>query len=108
MLRIQNLKKMLSNRTRFIVKLKNRMRCVGAIDQGTQSTRFSLFDKNKNVIASFQKEFTQIHPEPGSNSTLTFNLYNQLNLYRWCEHDPMEIMDTVHECIEKCIKVCFI
>eukprot|EP00210_Caulerpa_lentillifera_P008533 g8139.t1 len=68
-------------------KLQFAMRCVGAIDQGTQSTRFSLFDKDKNVVATFQKEFTQFHPEPG-----------------WCEHDPKEIMDTVYECIDKTVQ----
>lgn len=42
------------------------MDCIGAIDQGTQSTRFLLYDKTAKLVASHQVEFTQITPEPGS------------------------------------------
>jgi glycerol kinase len=45
-----------------------------SLDQGTTSSRAILFDKDANVIASAQKEFTQIFPKPG-----------------WVEHDPIEI-----------------
>ncbi len=47
---------------------------VGAIDLGTTSNRFILFDKQGNIFASAQKEHEQIFPKPG-----------------WVEHDPMEI-----------------
>ncbi len=56
----------------------NRRRFVGAIDQGTTSTRFMIFDRSGGVVASAQQEFRQILPRPG-----------------WVEHDPSEIMDTV-------------
>ena len=47
---------------------------VGAIDQGTTSTRFIVFDRNGRIVASAQKEHAQIYPKPG-----------------WVEHDPEEI-----------------
>jgi glycerol kinase len=49
-------------------------RYVGAIDQGTTSTRFIVFDRGGNIITSAQKEHRQIFPKPG-----------------WVEHDPVEI-----------------
>jgi len=57
---------------------------IGAIDQGTTSTRFLIFDKAGVPVASHQMEFTQIYPKPG-----------------WMEHDPIEIFDTVKTCISK-------
>ena len=45
-----------------------------AFDQGTTSSRAIIFDKNGHVVATAQKEFTQIYPMPG-----------------WVEHDPMAI-----------------
>jgi glycerol kinase len=47
---------------------------MGAIDQGTTSTRFIVFDRTGAMIASAQKEHRQIYPQPG-----------------WVEHDPLEI-----------------
>ncbi len=47
---------------------------VGAIDQGTTSTRFMIFDHAGRVVASAQREHEQIFPQPG-----------------WVEHDPEEI-----------------
>ncbi len=47
-----------------------------AVDQGTTSTRFMVFDHSGNVVAIDQKEHEQIYPKPG-----------------WVEHDPMEIWD---------------
>ena len=47
---------------------------VAAIDQGTTSTRFMIFDRGGRVVASAQKEHEQIYPKPG-----------------WVEHDPNEI-----------------
>ena len=49
-------------------------RFVGAIDQGTTSTRFILFDRTGAIVASAQREHAQIMPQPG-----------------WVEHDPAEI-----------------
>jgi glycerol kinase len=45
-----------------------------ALDQGTTSSRAILFDRDQNMAAVEQKEFTQIYPHEG-----------------WVEHDPMEI-----------------
>lgn len=50
-------------------------RYVGAIDQGTTSSRFIVFDRAGNTIASAQREHQQIYPRPG-----------------WVEHDPDEIL----------------
>ena len=49
-------------------------RYIGAIDQGTTSTRFILFDEQGGVVALAQREHAQIYPEPG-----------------WVEHDAVEI-----------------
>jgi glycerol kinase len=38
---------------------------VGSIDQGTTSTRFLIFDKQGEIVASHQEEFQQIYPKPG-------------------------------------------
>jgi glycerol kinase len=47
---------------------------VGAIDQGTTSTRFIVFDRTGRIVSSAQREHQQIYPQPG-----------------WVEHDPDEI-----------------
>src|SRR5207247_8138813 len=49
-------------------------RYIGAIDQGTTSTRFIVFDESTRIVAESQKEHAQIYPQPG-----------------WVEHDPVEI-----------------
>jgi glycerol kinase len=48
----------------------------GALDQGTTSTRFMVFDHSGQVVALDQKEHEQIYPKPG-----------------WVEHDPLEIWE---------------
>jgi glycerol kinase len=40
-------------------------RYVGAIDQGTTSTRFIIFDRGGKIIAQAQREHEQIYPRPG-------------------------------------------
>ena len=45
-----------------------------AVDQGTTSTRFMIFNHGGEVVGSCQLEHEQIYPKPG-----------------WVEHDPMEI-----------------
>src|SRR5882672_8262239 len=47
---------------------------IGAIDQGTTSTRFIVFDRAGRLVSSAQKEHEQIFPRPG-----------------WVEHDANEI-----------------
>jgi glycerol kinase len=56
---------------------------VGAVDQGTTSTRFMIFDHAGNVVGVDQKEHEQIYPKPG-----------------WVEHDPMEIITRSNEVID--------
>jgi glycerol kinase len=53
---------------------------IGAIDQGTTSTRFMIFDHSGNIVAVDQREHTQIYPKPG-----------------WVEHDPLEIWERTQE-----------
>ena len=38
---------------------------VAAIDQGTTSTRFIIYDRHRRPVVSHQVEFTQIYPEAG-------------------------------------------
>ena len=61
-------------------------RFVGAIDQGTTSTRFMIFDRDGAVVASAQREFTQIFPRPG-----------------WVEHDAAEIWQTTQAVIAEAL-----
>ena len=60
---------------------------IGAIDQGTTSTRFILFNQKCQIIASSQKEHKQIFPKPG-----------------WVEHDPLEIWQNTKEVISNTLK----
>jgi glycerol kinase len=56
---------------------------IGALDQGTTSTRFIVFDSSGNEIAKHQREHRQILPAAGL-----------------VEHDPTEIMSRVRDVIE--------
>jgi glycerol kinase len=56
---------------------------VGALDQGTTSTRFMIFDHAGAVKGIDQKEHEQIFPKPG-----------------WVEHDPKEIWARCQEVID--------
>ena len=49
-------------------------RFIGALDQGTTSTRFIIFDRQGRIVSVAQQEHRQIYPKPG-----------------WVEHDPLEI-----------------
>jgi glycerol kinase len=55
---------------------------VGALDQGTTSTRFIVFDRGGRIVACEQREHQQIYPKPG-----------------WVEHDPREIWHRTQEVI---------
>jgi glycerol kinase len=55
---------------------------IGAIDQGTTSTRFIVFDRSGRVAAVAQKEHEQIYPQPA-----------------WVEHNPEEIWQNTREVI---------
>jgi glycerol kinase len=55
---------------------------IGAIDQGTTSTRFIVFDRSLKIVSVAQKEHRQIYPQPG-----------------WVEHDPEEIWSATKEVV---------
>ena len=57
---------------------------LGALDQGTTSTRFMVFDRSGKVISSARKEHKQIYPAPG-----------------FVEHRPLEIWQRTLEVIEE-------
>lgn len=57
---------------------------IGAIDQGTTSTRFIVFDRTGKTIACAQEEHRQIYPKPG-----------------WVEHDAEEIWQHTQSVIAK-------
>jgi len=61
---------------------------VGAIDQGTTSTRFIVFDRSGQIVSSAQKPHEQIYPKPG-----------------WVEHDPDEIWRRTEEVIGEAMRV---
>jgi glycerol kinase len=54
----------------------------GALDQGTTSNRFMIFDHGGNFVGLDQKEHEQIFPQSG-----------------WVEHNPMEIRQNTREVI---------
>jgi glycerol kinase len=59
---------------------------VGAIDQGTTSSRFIVFDEAGAIVTVGQKEHEQIYPRPG-----------------WVEHDPLEIWRNTQGVIEQAL-----
>ena len=62
-------------------------RYIGAIDQGTTSTRFIVFDAEGRIVSVAQKEHEQIYPKPG-----------------WVEHDPAEILSNTMRVAEEALK----
>jgi glycerol kinase len=60
---------------------------IGAIDQGTTSTRFMVFDGAGRVVCAAQKEHQQIFPKPG-----------------WVEHDASEIWRRTEEVIREALE----
>jgi glycerol kinase len=63
------------------------MKYIGAIDQGTTSTRFILFDDHGRIVSIAQKEHEQIFPRPG-----------------WVEHNPEEIWQRTVEVIDQALQ----
>lgn len=61
---------LLQNESRRPDDLKNRF--IGAIDQGTTSSRFIIFDCTGVPVAKYQTEFHQIHEYPGYVCYLSF------------------------------------
>jgi glycerol kinase len=60
---------------------------IGALDQGTTSTRFVVFDDRGRIVSGAQKEHKQIYPQPG-----------------WVEHDPEEIWLRTQEVIREAMQ----
>jgi glycerol kinase len=60
---------------------------IGALDQGTTSTRFMVFDRTGRIVSVAQKEHEQIYPHPG-----------------WVEHDPLEIWRRTLEVIDEAVE----
>jgi glycerol kinase len=60
---------------------------VGAVDQGTTSTRFMIFDHAGNEVARHQLEHDQIMPQSG-----------------WVEHDPVEIWERTNTVIQNALR----
>ena len=63
------------------------MKYIGALDQGTTSTRFIIFDERNNIISTSQMEHRQIYPRPG-----------------WVEHNPEEIWNNTCLVIESALE----
>lgn len=57
-----------------------------AIDQGTTGSRVILFDHAGEIHSMAYRELGQIFPQPG-----------------WVEHDPLEIWDSVRDCMDKAL-----
>jgi len=58
-----------------------------AVDQGTTSTRFMVFDHAGQVVGVHQLEHEQIYPQAG-----------------WVEHDPMEIWERTQQVIKAALE----
>ena len=63
------------------------MNYVGAIDQGTTSTRFAVVDRSGRIVAVEHREHRQIYPHPGL-----------------VEHDPEEIRAATEAVVERAIE----
>jgi glycerol kinase len=61
---------------------------IAAIDQGTTSTRFIVFDKQGNIVAVDQKEHKQYYPAPGL-----------------VEHDALEILSNTNDVILNSLRI---
>ncbi len=59
---------------------------IGAVDLGTTSNRFIVFDHTGQIVGLSQKEHQQIFPKPG-----------------WVEHDPLEIWNNTQEVIREAL-----
>ncbi len=60
---------------------------VGAIDQGTTSSRFIVFDRKGQIVSVAQKEHEQIYPKPG-----------------WVEHNAKEIWESTKFVIAEALR----
>jgi glycerol kinase len=58
-----------------------------ALDQGTTSSRAIVFDEEGRAVATAQREFRQIFPQPG-----------------WVEHDPKEILSSQRDTARQAVR----
>lgn len=61
--------------------------CIGAVDQGTQSSRFTIYDKRFNILVSHRVLLRQEYPRTG-----------------WVEQNPLEILESVRQAIREAIQ----
>ncbi|KAF8790083.1 glycerol kinase-like [Argiope bruennichi] len=70
------------------VEISNKVNLIGAVDQGTGSSRFLVFAPDTAEIVTYhQIETKQIYPQAG-----------------WVEQDPMEILSSVLTCIDRTVE----
>ena len=62
---------------------KNLGPLIGAIDQGTSSSRFLVFTSSGELVTYHQLPVTTLTPRQG-----------------WAEQDPIQLLETVVECID--------
>jgi hypothetical protein len=74
-------------RRQFAPHARDFSKYFGAVDQGTSSTRFIIFDEKLAPVASHQQPLNQTFPNPG-----------------WADMDPEEIFNSVNTCVRI---VCF-
>ena len=67
-----------------MTEAQDKIQYVGAVDQGTTSTRFMIFDHAGEEVARHQLEHEQVMPQAG-----------------WVEHDPVEIWERTRSVIQK-------
>ncbi|KAF7721023.1 Glycerol kinase [Apophysomyces ossiformis] len=60
---------------------------IGAIDQGTTSARFLIFEETGRLVTQHQVKVEQIYPRAG-----------------WIEHDPYDLLDSVIRCADEAIR----
>ncbi|MBI0382659.1 glycerol kinase, partial [Streptomyces albiflaviniger] len=60
---------------------------IGAVDQGTTSTRFMIFNHDGDEVARYQLEHRQILPRAG-----------------WVEHDPVEIYERTNSVMQNALR----
>ncbi|KAG0165756.1 Glycerol kinase [Apophysomyces sp. BC1015] len=60
---------------------------IGAIDQGTSSARFLIFEDTGRLVTDYQVEFDQIYPRAG-----------------WIEQDPYDLLDSVIRCADEALR----
>ncbi len=60
---------------------------IGALDLGTTSDRFIIFDRRGRIMGLDQREHAQIFPKPG-----------------WVEHDPLEIRDNAYRVMRNALQ----